>query len=85
MDDLIILSSSAEEHARRLENVLQRLDEANLQLQPAPTWTEGHHQSDISLHVLQESPGCSMETSPQEMLQESNAPAMNPGRSADIP
>jgi hypothetical protein len=34
LDDLIIFSRSAEEHALRLENVLQRLDEANLLLHP---------------------------------------------------
>jgi len=34
IDDLIIFYRSAEEHALRLENVLQRLDEANLQLHP---------------------------------------------------
>ena len=34
LDDLIIFSRSAEKHALRLENVLQRLDEASLQLQP---------------------------------------------------
>ena len=34
IDDLIIFSSTAEEHALRLENVLRRLDEANLQLHP---------------------------------------------------
>jgi hypothetical protein len=30
--DLIIFSSTAEEHARRLENVFQSFEEANLQL-----------------------------------------------------
>jgi hypothetical protein len=34
IDDLIIFSRSAKEHALRLENVLQRLDKANLQLHP---------------------------------------------------
>jgi hypothetical protein len=34
VDDLIIFSSTAEEHARKLENVFQRFEEANLQLQP---------------------------------------------------
>jgi hypothetical protein len=34
IDDLIIFSSTAEDHALRLENVLRRLDEANLQLHP---------------------------------------------------
>jgi hypothetical protein len=34
VDDLIIFSSTAEEHARRLENVFQRFEEANLQLHP---------------------------------------------------
>jgi hypothetical protein len=34
VDDVIIFSKSAEEHAQRLENVLQRFDKANLQLQP---------------------------------------------------
>jgi hypothetical protein len=34
LDDLIIFSSTAEEHARRLENVFQRFEEANLQLHP---------------------------------------------------
>ena len=33
-DDIIIFSESAEEHALRLENVLQRFDNANLQLHP---------------------------------------------------
>jgi len=34
IDDIILFSSSAEEHARRLERVLQRFDRANLQLHP---------------------------------------------------
>jgi len=34
IDDIILFTSSAEEHARRLENVLQRFDRANLQLHP---------------------------------------------------
>jgi hypothetical protein len=34
VDDVIVFSSSADEHARRLENVLQRFDRANLQLHP---------------------------------------------------
>ena len=34
IDDLIVFSSSAEKHTLRLENVLQRLDKANLQLHP---------------------------------------------------
>jgi len=34
IDDVIVFSSSAEEHARRLESVLQRFDQANLQLHP---------------------------------------------------
>ena len=34
VDDVIVYSSSADEHARRLENVLQRFDRANLQLHP---------------------------------------------------
>ena len=34
IDDLIVFSRSAEEHALRLKNVLQRLDKANLQLHP---------------------------------------------------
>ena len=34
IDDLIVFSKTAEEHAQRLENVLQRLDQANLQLHP---------------------------------------------------
>jgi len=33
-DDIILFSSSAEEHARRLESVLQRFEKANLQLHP---------------------------------------------------
>jgi hypothetical protein len=32
IDDVIVISKSAEEHALRLENVLQRFDNANLQL-----------------------------------------------------
>ena len=32
IDDVIVFSSSSEEHARRLESVLQRFDKANLQL-----------------------------------------------------
>jgi len=35
IDDAIIFSNKAEEHALRLENVLRRLDEANLQLHPS--------------------------------------------------
>ena len=35
IDDLILFSDTIEEHACRLEHVLQRLDRANLQLQPA--------------------------------------------------
>ena len=34
IDDVIIFSKSAEEHALRLENVFRRFDEANLQLHP---------------------------------------------------
>ena len=34
VDDLVIFSSTAAEHARRLESVLQRFEEANLQLHP---------------------------------------------------
>jgi len=34
IDDLIVFSRTAEEHAQRLENVLQRLEKANLQLHP---------------------------------------------------
>jgi len=35
IDDVIIFSKSAEEHAQRRENVLQKFDKANLQLHPA--------------------------------------------------
>jgi hypothetical protein len=34
IDDITILSSSASEHAKRLENDLERFDRANLQLHP---------------------------------------------------
>ena len=34
IDDVILFSDTAEEHARRLENVLQRFQQANLQLHP---------------------------------------------------
>jgi len=34
IDDLIVFSNTVEEHAQRLEEVLRRLDEANLQLHP---------------------------------------------------
>jgi hypothetical protein len=34
IDDVITFSKSAQEHAEELENVLQRFDKANLQLQP---------------------------------------------------
>ena len=34
IDDLIVFSNTAEEHAQRLEEVLRRLEEANLQLHP---------------------------------------------------
>jgi len=34
IDDLIVFSNAAEEYAQRLEEVLRRLDEANLQLHP---------------------------------------------------
>jgi len=34
IDDVIVFSKSAEEHAPRLENVLRRFDEANLHLHP---------------------------------------------------
>jgi hypothetical protein len=34
INDVIIFSKSAEEHAQRLANVLQRFENANLQLQP---------------------------------------------------
>ena len=34
IDDVVVFSRSAEEHARRLESILQRFDEANLQLHP---------------------------------------------------
>jgi hypothetical protein len=33
-DDLILFADTIQEHARRLEHVLQRFDRANLQLQP---------------------------------------------------
>jgi hypothetical protein len=32
--DIVVFADSAEEHARRLENVLQRFDQAELQLHP---------------------------------------------------
>ena len=34
VDDVIVFFNTAEEHAVRLENVLRRFDEANLQLHP---------------------------------------------------
>jgi len=34
IDNLIMFSNTAEEHAQRLEEVLRSLDEANLQLYP---------------------------------------------------
>ena len=34
IDDIVIFSSTTEEHALRLENVLRRFDEANLHLHP---------------------------------------------------
>ena len=34
VDDIIVFSNTAEEHALRLENLLRRFDEANLQLHP---------------------------------------------------
>jgi len=34
LDDCVIFSNTAEEHARKLERVLQRFDQANLQLHP---------------------------------------------------
>jgi hypothetical protein len=34
IDDLIVFSKTGEEHAQRLEEVLSRLEEANLQLHP---------------------------------------------------
>ena len=34
IDELILSADTIEEHARRLEHVLQRLDRASLQLQP---------------------------------------------------
>ena len=34
IDDIVLFSKSAEEHAVRLEHVLQRFDKANLQLHP---------------------------------------------------
>jgi hypothetical protein len=35
IDDVILFSDTMEEHASRLEHVLQRFQKANLQLQPA--------------------------------------------------
>ena len=35
LDNLIVFSDTIEEHASRLEHVLQRFERANLQLQPA--------------------------------------------------
>jgi hypothetical protein len=35
LDDLIVFSDTIEEHANRLEHVLQRFEKANLLLQPA--------------------------------------------------
>jgi hypothetical protein len=34
IEDLIIFSDTAKEHAQRLQEVLRKFDEANLQLQP---------------------------------------------------
>jgi hypothetical protein len=34
IDDIIVFSGTPDEHARRLENVLQRFERANLQLHP---------------------------------------------------
>jgi hypothetical protein len=34
VDDIIVFSSKAGEHALRLENVMHRFDDANLQLRP---------------------------------------------------
>jgi hypothetical protein len=34
IDDVVVFFTSTEEHALRLENVLRRFDEANLQLHP---------------------------------------------------
>jgi len=34
IDDLIVFSNTAQEHAQRLEKVLRRLDDGNLQLHP---------------------------------------------------
>ena len=34
LDDVVIYSKTIEEHAQRLENILHRLDKANLQLHP---------------------------------------------------
>jgi len=34
MGDIVCFSQSAEEHAQRLENILRRFEEANLQLHP---------------------------------------------------
>jgi len=34
IDDILIFANDTQEHAKRLEHVLQRFDEANLQLQP---------------------------------------------------
>jgi len=34
VDDVIVFSSSADEYARSLENVVQRFDRANIQLHP---------------------------------------------------
>jgi hypothetical protein len=42
IDDSILFSSSAEEHARKLERVLQRFDRANLQLHPPNVCSHSH-------------------------------------------
>jgi len=34
IDDILIIANDIQEHARRLEHVLQRFDRTNLQLQP---------------------------------------------------
>jgi len=53
IDDVIIFSNTAEEHALRLENVSRRFDEANLQLHPGK-YVSAHPQVQYLGFILSE-------------------------------
>jgi hypothetical protein len=53
VDDILVFSNSAEEHARRLENVFRRFEEANLKLHPGKC-AFAHSQVEYLVYILSE-------------------------------